>query len=249
MRVGMQLFEDQIKQFRSFLDEKRCAGIVTELDGGDFTPWPAGRKGGIVMQSETAVELGHPDTESAAFHLWTNEPGLVKNDRIILVGPDLDRTTTGKLPFAKAVLLEVDGFTEESSYERHREIERIRYELHLSGYMMRAVSQAGREWSRVSGKALEEGFSLTSLGSELVRAYRANPHVRAVEVVMITSSPEDVRAVKVLAERSERLIQALNKMAGELSFDCDTCDYTDVCSEVESLRSMRKSLSKEKSNE
>jgi hypothetical protein len=32
----------------------------------------------------------------------------------------------------------------------------------------------------------------------------------------------------------------MNKMATELSFDCDSCDYTEICAEVEGLRSMHK---------
>ena len=34
----------------------------------------------------------------------------------------------------------------------------------------------------------------------------------------------------------------MNKMARELSFDCGTCDFTDVCGGVSELRSMRDSL-------
>jgi len=244
----MQLFEDIIKQLHSFVDNKRAAGMVTEYEVDSMKRWPAGKSGEIVMQSDTAIELGHPDTESTAFHLWTNKTGHINDGRVVIVGPDLDQINQKVRPFGKIILLEVEGFTQENSFERHRDIGRMRYDFNFSGYMMRAVSQAGREWSRVSCQALEDGFSLALLGHELVHAYRTNLFVKAVEVIIITESADDVRMVAELADRSERLIQALNKMAGELSFDCDTCDYTDICSEVEGLRSMRDTLQKGKGN-
>ena len=68
------------------------------------------------------------------------------------------------------------------------------------------------------------------------------PYVRSVETIFITSSKEDVLEVKTISDDVFRLISAMNKMAEELSFDCDTCDYSDVCGDVAELRSMRKKL-------
>jgi hypothetical protein len=34
----------------------------------------------------------------------------------------------------------------------------------------------------------------------------------------------------------------MNKMVDEMSFDCDTCDYSDVCGDVAELRAMRNAL-------
>jgi CO dehydrogenase/acetyl-CoA synthase beta subunit len=238
----MSLLDDQIKRLRSFLEEASTSATVYDRQVSAATPWPVGRKGSIVMQSETAIELGHPETESTAFHLWTQTPGTINNGRVTLIGPGLNDAPNGKLPFGKVILLEVDGFTDENSYARHRDLERTRFDLNLSGYMMRAVSQAGREWSRISFEAIIQGFSLATLGYELIGAYRNNPYVRAVEVALVTSSVEDVSKLKTIAVQSERLIQAMNKMTSELSFDCGSCDYSDVCSEVEGLRAMRQNL-------
>jgi hypothetical protein len=41
------------------------------------------------------------------------------------------------------------------------------------------------------------------------------------------------------------LISAMNKMAEEMSFDCDACEYNEVCGDVEELRSMRDKLGRD----
>ena len=39
-----------------------------------------------------------------------------------------------------------------------------------------------------------------------------------------------------------RIIGAMNKMATEMSLDCDTCEYAAVCEDVSELRSMRRTF-------
>jgi len=40
------------------------------------------------------------------------------------------------------------------------------------------------------------------------------------------------------------MIAAMGKMVDELSMDCDTCEYEDVCNAVEDLKRMRDRLMK-----
>jgi CO dehydrogenase/acetyl-CoA synthase beta subunit len=110
--------------------------------------------------------------------------------------------------------------------------------------MMRGVSQQQREWSRVSVEAVSNGFSFEHLGRALIDQFSQVPYVQSVETIFITSGREDVMKAKTIADDVFLLISAMNKMAEELSFDCDTCDYNDVCGDVAELRSMRKKLLK-----
>ena len=125
----------------------------------------------------------------------------------------------------------------------------LRYDLSLKGYMMRAVSQYMREWSRVSKEAVENGFSFQILGSALLQNLKALDYVSEAEVVFVTSSPEDVRELKKPADRFMKYINAMTKMTEEMDFDCESCEYQDVCNEAEELQGMRKSLMKTKSRE
>lgn len=235
----MELFEGVIHDIRGWINGLRDSPRGFTEAAAVNRPWPAGERGNIVLRRDTALELGNPRDESASFMVWTGNPALVRDGMITRIGPDVAGHDGDGLPLGKAVILSVDGFTEDNCYERHREIELARYDVNLKGYMMRAVSQYMREWSRISRQAIADGFSLGILAAALMERYRRIGYVRGVEVLVVTSSPDDVRSLRGVGERAMRLIGAMNKMARELSFDCGTCDYTDVCGEVSELRSMR----------
>lgn len=202
--------------------------------------WPSKQTGNLVLASDTAVELGNPRSESVSFLVWTENERAVFDGNITLVGPDISEAKGQSLPFGKVVLLHVEGMNEENCYERHRKLELARYDLDLNGYMLRAVSQYLREWSRISAAAFENGFSFSIFAKELSNVYRVFDFVKGVECVFVTSSTEDVRLLKGMGDKMERRISAMNKMAAEINFDCDSCEYTDVCAEVEGLRMIRK---------
>jgi CO dehydrogenase/acetyl-CoA synthase beta subunit len=163
-----------------------------------------------------------------------------------VVGPDLPALSGRQASFGKVVLVAGDDFNEDNSFDRYREMELLRYDIPLKGYMMRAVSQYQREWSRVSREAISNGFSFKILGAALLDKFLQLTYVRAAEVMFVTSSREDVIELNEIAEEAVKIIGAMNKMAADLSFDCDTCEYNDVCDDVSELRSMHSKLKKEK---
>jgi CO dehydrogenase/acetyl-CoA synthase beta subunit len=194
-----------------------------------------------VLGQDTAVELGNPKDASTSSLMWNSNPQKIKNRRITVVGPDLPQVKWKMVSFGKIVIIGGEDFNEENNYERYRRLEQVRYDIHLKGYMMRGASQYQREWSRVSKESLDKGFSFRILGGALIDKYLELDFVRSVEVIFITSGREDVLEMKTVSDQVMRIIGAMNKMAGEMSFDCDSCEYTDVCSDVAELRSMRKS--------
>ena len=137
----MELFIDIIADLRSCMEGLRREAPYGECRAEDYSGWPAGRRGAIVMKADTAVELGSPRTESSSFLMWTNDRSLVRDGTITVAGPDLDEARGGTLPFGKAVVLGVSGFTEENCHGRHRALELMRHDLNPEGYMMKAVSQ------------------------------------------------------------------------------------------------------------
>jgi CO dehydrogenase/acetyl-CoA synthase beta subunit len=236
----MRLLEDDIRLVRACVDVAAVGGARARVAPSARVPgWPVGRRGNVVLQSETAVELGGPQQESVALLLWTAQVDMIRDGLITVVGPDLRESVGGHLPFGKAVILGVEGFDESNCVERHRELELLRYELDLDGYMMRGSSLQGKEWGRVSRQAVEGGFSLETLAAGSMRLYRSIPYVSAVEVIVVTSSREAVRSLAPIGDMASRRIRALDKMATEPSRECDDCDFNDVCREVDDLRSRR----------
>lgn len=240
----MTFFERQFNEIRAFMERKKAAGTVREIVHSKKTVWPEGGNRNLVLEQDMAVELGNPQNESASFLLFEDDSGQIKDGRISIVGPDLPQSVDKKLSFGKVVLVGGTDFSHENSYDRYREMESIRYDIDLKGYMMRATSQYQREWSRVSREAIQDGFSLEILGGKLIDRFRENAYVSSVEVIFVTSSKEDVIVLKEIAEQAIRITGAMNKMIVEMSFDCDACEYTDVCQDVSALRSMREKIKK-----
>ncbi len=235
----MELFEKIFPPLLSFIDglpQRRTWNADTEK------AWPPGGSRNIVLKENTGLELGSPEKESVSCLLWTGDSAMVTDSRISLIGPDFPESFGKSLPFGKVVILAVEGFDEDNAYDRHRELDFVRYDLDLRGFMMRAVSQYMREWCRISREALHEGFSTQVLGSSLLNLFKARPFVKKAEVVFVTSSTKDVARIKEITSPAEKIIAAMNKMASELSFDCDTCEYQEVCNEADDLRSMRRHL-------
>jgi CO dehydrogenase/acetyl-CoA synthase beta subunit len=241
----MNLFDDIIKEIKIQIEDQGKKNNKAIFNFEESLSWPHCNSGNIVLKSDTAVEIGSPEDESVSYLLWTGDEKLIKNNTITLIGNDLKNSES--LPFGKIVLLQVEGFDTDNCYDRHKELELMRHELNLKGYMMRAASQYMREWSRISKEAIKNGFSFFTLGNELVKLYKSRAYVKAVEIIFITSSSADVVQIRHAGEKAEKLISAMNKMNEELSLDCDACDYVDICSDVSELRTMRDS--KKRKNE
>lgn len=204
--------------------------------------WPSGRGRNIVLKEDMGLELGSPEQDSASCLLWTGDHSRIVDGRITLIGPDFPESPGRSIPFGKVVLAGVEGIDEDNAYDMHRDMDFLRYELDLRGFMMRAVSQHMKEWCRISREALSMGFSARILGSSLIRLFRGRPYVKTVEVICITSSTDDVVRLREITAPAEKIIAAMNKMAVEMEFDCTSCDYQDVCDEADGLRGMRDRL-------
>jgi len=237
----MELFADTINEIRDFLARK---DNTKSWPVNPDTNWPSGQSRNVVLGNDMAVELGNPRMESVSCILWTEKTDTIRNNYITLIGPDLPESRGACLPFGKIVLLEVSGFDEENTYERYREMELVRYGLDLKGYMLRAVSQYKREWCRISHEALDGGFCIDVLASKQIRNFNKINYVAGVECIFVTSSPQDVRELAAITHDTTRIIAAMNKMAQELNFDCETCEYQDVCYEATDLKRMREAYRK-----
>jgi CO dehydrogenase/acetyl-CoA synthase beta subunit len=235
----MELFTHAIESLRIFIDSISPKKSCFEKP---FTPWPEGGSRNIVLAQDMGLELVSPQLESVSWVLWTGNVSAIEDGKTTLIGPDFFESVGKSLPFGKVVLAGVEGFTEDNAYERHKELEYLRYNLDLQGFMMRAVSQYMKEWCRISRDALSNGFSAQILGRSLINHFREKPYVRAVEVIIFTSSTADIKRLREITAPAEKIISAMNKMISETDHECGTCDYQNVCDEVDGLKVMREKL-------
>lgn len=234
----MNPFDSTIDAIRPLLESlgEGADKWVGQFDEG--LNWPRGGPGDIIMGSDTAIELGHPRTESVASLLWTESAGKVNNGRITVIGPELDKIKGDQAPFAKITLVEGHGFTEDNAFERCQKMDELRFALHLKGHMLRALPQQSKEWSRISKQALNDGLSLGIIGNELIRAYLELDFITATEVLFITSSTDDVKQLRETGAKVQKITTALNRILDDPEMDCSSCDLSEVCDEIEGFRQL-----------
>ena len=104
------------------------------------------------------LELGSPEKESVSCLLWTENLSSDRGRQDHPCGPRLPESASERAcPSARWSWLGVEGFDEDNAYDRHKDLDFLRYDLDLKGFMMRAVSQYMREWCRISSDALSQG--------------------------------------------------------------------------------------------
>lgn len=238
----MELFENILDQLRDFIPTK--SNKVNFFNYNDSYNWEKDKKTNIIMGSDTAIELGHPSKESLYFLAWTEDKERISDGKITLIGKNIKKIKKGKCSFGEIILISGHEFNEENFFDRYLEMDILKRKLNLKGYMIRAVPQRMREWSRISKEAVNKGFSFEILGNEIIKKYKELEYVDGVEVIFITSGEEELKKIKPIGEKVTKSIQAMNKMFENLEYDCKVCDYQDVCNEMSELRKLRKKLHK-----
>lgn len=204
-----------------------------------------GASRGIILRSETFAELGSASVASASFVLATHDVSRVQDGRVRVIGPDIPDIAEGStLPFGVAVL--AAGRSLATADVEHL-VECQYVTDHIEGYMIR--SRPGCVWGRVSRDAANRGFTLAFLGTALAEIVRAKvPAAEAVEVLFVTSSDEDVRALDAIGTRAREIARELHREVWlEKGIDvdcpygghCGACSDKEVCDEVRKLAHIR----------
>lgn len=233
----MRLFEHQFAQ----LDDV-FAGYqgVPEISCFDWKAWPRKTHGALVLEQDTAVELGGERNSSFSAILWTDDASRIHDGQISCYGPELrqiagaDGDPIVGACFGKIILIQAE-FPEEEIYSCYEKLERIRFRQNLSGYMLRSASQRDREWVRVSREAVRNGLSFQILGSELIHDLRENSDVKKAEVIFCTDETL-LRQLKPVCDKCNEIIHALNKIYDNIPMECGSCSLAALCGEVEGLK-------------
>jgi CO dehydrogenase/acetyl-CoA synthase beta subunit len=200
---------------------------------------------GIILRGDTFLELGNPEAGSCAFLLWTDNPSLIRDGRITLIGPDIQESQGANLPFCQILMVggEELGEGEHSALEQSQIIPD-----QIEGYMIRSTSE--RMWSRVSKDAASKGFSFETLGRALTYVFKSQmTKVQAMEVLFVTSSKEDVERFEGMASQIREISKNIIKEAWlakgfdiecTLGGDCDSCDSKPVCDDIREVIAIRK---------
>jgi CO dehydrogenase/acetyl-CoA synthase beta subunit len=242
----LEVFNDDIAWLRRYIESKRTQGrSVRLLDSGRedsrYPNFSEKESATIVLNEDTWLELGNPSTISTALALVTQRPELVNDGDITLIGPDIP-DGPGSLAFAQILLIG----SSELQDEDYRKVSSLQYEQELRGYMIKTVPSSLTLWSRVSKDSARDGFCFEVLGRAIIESYKSKFNNPSLEIVFVTSSKQDVEELEDLRRKVTRIVKAMNKMMEEMSFDCSSCEYLDVCGDVRQLGALREKLMKDR---
>ena len=203
---------------------------------------------GVILRSDTYLELGNPLAGSCAFVLWTDNPSLVGDGRISLLGPDIPESAHESLPFAQVLIVGGDGLTDRD----HESLVQHQYVSdRIEGYMIKSAPD--RVWSRVSKEAAEKGFDFEALGKALIAVVKSEePRVEAMEIVFVTAGKEAVQGLANVAAQirkiSRDIVKENWKIRGydiECASDCSSCGEKEVCDDIRDVISIKKRKKKD----
>jgi CO dehydrogenase/acetyl-CoA synthase beta subunit len=233
-------FNSEMTAVRSFMEAR--PGSVLAIPGELSVRYGRGIPPFVVLNEDTAVELGSPLVGSTGMVLCTGDKDLVNDGRITLIGPDIPEMIGKSVPFGQVILIAGATLTDDDlpKIERTRDISGL-----LEGYMLRQAPK--KIWSRVSKEAVRKGFNLATLGAALMRNYREKFSVDAVEILFVTASREAIDALSVIGDKAHQHSLAVRKdvrqRSGLLScegVDCNVCPDKLSCDTIRDIRVIRK---------
>lgn len=193
----------------------------------------------LVLQSDSAFELGAVGYGSANYICPTSSASAVDKDEIQLYGPDITEIK-GDTCFARIVFIRVgvmDGDDEET-YRALKDIEFCKYHVYPEGYMVRMSPESYREQVRVSKQAVRRGINFRAIGSSYIAKYKENPNVLNVRVIFVTDPKLNFDAFKVSAKMADDITSTLTHILEGLPTDCSVCQLKEVCDEVEGMKEL-----------
>jgi hypothetical protein len=242
------LFDEPLAEIAAWREERRASGELRSLPYDPVNTWPV--ESSLVLREDTALELGATGRSSLSLLLWTERRDLVPEDAVLLLGgdlsPQLAEDAAAPLAFGQLVLV-LGRFPDE--YDAYRDLRDVVYETRASGVSTRVWPDRLQLWSRVSRRALQEGFTLEAYGNAIIKRLREREEPQAAQVAFILGRQEELDRLRPAAEKARDVVDALIKMYEEMNFDCESCEYLEVCDEVAELRLIRDRLKGERQGE
>jgi len=248
----MTAFDTYIDQISSYVDaickDGRQAREASCANRSFILPFKvgSGASSGLVMKSDTFVELGSPTAGSCAFVVLTNQVTRLTDGRIRLIGPDIVESPVETLPFGQVILAAGETLTDD---DYSRLIESQYTGDWIEGYMVK--SMPGRIWSRVSIEVAQKGFSFATLGQALIERVKSQiPHATSVEILFVTSGKADLQPLQRIAAEVGTIAQSIKERRwkergidiSDCAFGghCGSCPDKSVCNEIKKVAPTRK---------
>ena len=248
----MSLLDDPICQVREYVEDLQSRGrevtVYNAPPGSEKLPVAVGKgaHSGLVLRGDTWLELGNPEAGSCSCTLFTATPGLVRDGRVTVIGPDVSDACGKSLPFGQILLIGGDELQEgDCELLMHMGV----IGDSIEGYMVRSSRQS--VWSRISRDVVLKGFSFETLGRALGALHKAGcGKIQALETIFVTSSQDDLGRLAEIAREGLQITREIAKVTWkargidlDCSLDCSSCADKTVCDDLKELLGERVSAS------
>lgn len=208
--------------------------------------WQDLGKENLIFRQDMAYELGGSSDRFFALGATavTDDPALVREDEIVLVGRDLPEISADT-SYARIALVRVapDTLGEGNAlYNAVKQMEFVRYHVSPEGFMTRVSLINGTESARVSKKALEKGLTFTQVGNLMLRQFHKNARIDSVKLIFITDPGFPFPALKDAVRETEEITRAIDHILKSGMTDCDRCSLQKICEEVEGMKELHFSI-------
>ena len=196
----------------------------------------------FLMGREVAFELGDRFRDSIVYNVQTSDSGLIGEDKIFLLGPDLPQIK-GNMNFSRVALFNIDDIPDPNkAYIGVRKLNYERYKIIPEGYMILSSSFENKENVRVSKKAIKKGLDFETLGNLYIQRYKQLPGVNHVQIFFLVGDPPCVKDLMAVSKKVNEVTDAFDHILKNVILDCDVCPLQSICEDIEALRELHFSM-------
>ena len=237
----MNVYDDLLKEAQGLLRRQGLTQLSVKPCG-----WNMLSANEFLMGKEVAFELGDRFQNSVVTHLPTSDESLVPEDKIFLLGQDLQHITQNT-NFSRVMLFHIDDIPDPNkAYIGVKKLNYERYKIIPEGYMVLSSSFENKENVRVSKKAIQNGLSFETLGNLYIQRYKQLPGVNHVQVYFIVGDWPVVNELVALSQKVNEVTDAFDHILKNVILDCDVCPLKTICDDIEALRELHFAANKTK---
>lgn len=235
----MNVYDNLIEETLSILQKQS----FTELPVGDYD-WNMLSANEFLMGKEVSFELGDRFKDSVVYHVPTSDKALIGEDKIFLLGDDLQNIKKNT-NFSRVTLFNIDDKEDPNkAYIGVKKLNYERYKIIPEGYMILSSSFENKENVRVSKKAIKKGLTFETLGNIYIDRYKQLPGVNHVQVYFIVGDHDFVKDLVGVSKKVNEVTEAFDHILKNVILDCDVCPLKTICEDIEALRELHFSFNK-----
>lgn len=197
----------------------------------------------IILQDETALELGGINRKSFSLIYPFSNLGLVKNIKdglITLIGLENKDILDSSIDFGMIILIGVRN-TNENEWEPFKQLNLI--SNGIEGFLIRTIPR--KFWCRISER-IRPQFSFEFLGNAICYLYKQkfNDLIETMEIFFMNSYPEIIDEIikitsKLTISQNRKWLKKIEewkkRIDCEYDWGCEICPYQKECYEIKKV--------------